>query len=235
MRIAIVEDEAVVARRLVRMLGEIAGGPEVAEIEVRPTLAAALELVRGWRCDVLFLDLNLGGEDGFRVLEQAAAGPFETVVVSAHHDQALRAFDYGVADFVAKPWSAERLRIAFDRALGKAGRPGGGARSLVIRRGREVLAIAIERVVFARGADDYSELHLADGTMHLHEKSLAGLESLLPSQFMRIHRSYLVDVDRLRSLRTAEGGRLWAVLEGGQALPVGRLYREATRARFAPA
>ena len=90
MRIAIVEDEAMVARRLERMIGAILSN---CSIRVAPTLHEALDLIRATPIDVLFLDLNLNGRDGFRLLEEAAAAPFQTIVVSAHHDQALRAFD----------------------------------------------------------------------------------------------------------------------------------------------
>jgi two-component system response regulator LytT len=225
MRIAIVEDEAVVARRLERMVTAIVAG---ASIRVAPTLDAALDLIRTSTIDLLFLDLNLNGRDGFRLLEEAAAARFQTIVVSAHHDQALRAFDYGVTDFVAKPWSEERLRTALDRVTTR--QPRGRAHSVVLRKGRELRTIPAADIVYARGADDYAELHLLDGTNHLHEKTLSALETLLPPQFVRVHRSYLVNLTRARALRTTP--RLTLVMEDESLVPVGRAYRETVRARF---
>jgi len=227
MRIAIVEDEAVVARRLARMVREIV--PD-ADLEVAPSLAVALTLVRERRPDVLLLDLNLAGRDGFSVLEQVAASPIPTVVVSAHPSQALRAFDHGVVDFVAKPWTAERLRKALARATADAAvsRP----QCLAVRRGRVVRPVLVASIAFVRGAGDYSELHLFDGSVHLHEKSLTALAAVLPPAFARVHRSYLVDLARARALRSAPGGRLAIVLEGGRELPVGRQHRAAVRARM---
>jgi two-component system response regulator LytT len=226
MKIVIVEDEAVVARRLARMVQEIV---EDALIEVRSSFEAAWELLGRSSLDVLLLDLNLGGRDGFRLLEAAAAGKFRTIVVSAHTEQALRAFEYGVADFVAKPFTRERLRLALERVSGQAPPPLGETRYLVVRKGRDTLTIPIDKLVYVRGADDYSALHLDDGTVHLHEKSLSELTGVLPPRFRRIHRSYLVDMERVASLRGGQGGRLAVVLQDGAALPVGRLYRAEIR------
>jgi two-component system response regulator LytT len=220
--IAIVEDEAIVARRLERMLGAIVAG---CSIRVTPTLREALELIRATPIDVLFLDLNLNGRDGFRVLEEAAASPFQTVVVSAHHDQALRAFDYGVTDFVAKPWSEERLRTAVERVTSRA--PRGRAKTLVVRKGRELRTIAATDILYARGADDYAELHLIDGSVHLHEKTLSTIETLLPSGFLRVHRSYVVNFARVRGLRTTP--RLALVMDDDALVPIGRVYRDVVR------
>lgn len=222
MNIAIVEDETIVARRLERMIGALVSD---CSIRIAPTLSSALELIRATPIDVLFLDLNLNGRDGFRLLEEAAASPFQTIVVSAHHDQALRAFDYGVTDFVAKPWSEERLRIAIERVTSRE--PRGRAQTLVVRKGRELRSIPAADIVYARGADDYAELHLADGTIHLHEKTLSALEALLPSDFVRVHRSYIVNTTRVRALRTSP--RLALVLADDSLVPVGRLYREILR------
>jgi DNA-binding LytR/AlgR family response regulator len=225
MNIAIVEDESVVARRLERMVrGVIAD----ANINVAPSFGSALELLRVRSIDLLFLDLNLHGKDGFRLLEEAAAAPFQTIVVSAHQEQALRAFEYGVTDFVAKPWSAERLRLAIDRAAARE--PQQRARMLVVRKGRELRTIPIASIVYVRGADDYAELHLADGSVHLHEKSLSALEALLPETFVRVHRSYIANAAKAHALRTAPRPAL--VMEDESLVPVGRMYRDAVRARL---
>ncbi|HEX8173076.1 MAG TPA: LytTR family DNA-binding domain-containing protein [Thermoanaerobaculia bacterium] len=220
MRIAIVEDEAVVARRLERMVRALVDASDT--IEIAPSRAAARELLRR-PLDLLFLDLNLNGRDGFALLEEAAASRFHTVVVSAHHDQALRAFEYGVADFVPKPWSEERLRRALERVRGSEPSP---ARTLMVRKGRELRAILARDVVYVRGADDYAELHLADGSTHLHEKSLTQLETLLPDEFARVHRSYIANLTQVSAMRNDA-----LVMRDGSVIPVGRVYRATLRAR----
>lgn len=219
MRIAIVEDEAIVARRLERMVRELVSP---ATIVVATTLDDARAALRQTTFDLVFLDLNLNGDDGFRLLEESETPPFRTIVVSAHGDQALRAFEYGVTDFVPKPWSEARLRAAIARAAGSdASRPNDG---IVIRAGRERRRIAVREILFIRGADDYAEVHCAGGTVHLHESSLTALESRLPSCFRRVHRSYIANLSRSRGLRHDA-----VVLADGSLVPVGRTYRDDVR------
>ncbi|HYH08436.1 MAG TPA: LytTR family DNA-binding domain-containing protein [Thermoanaerobaculia bacterium] len=222
MRIAIVEDEAIVARRLERMVRAISGATDVA---VASTFEAAIALIRSRPIDVLFLDLNLNGRDGFALLEEAAASPFQTVVVSAHHEQALRAFEYGVTDFVAKPWSEERLRLAMERTARRE--PQRRATTIVVRKGRELRSVAVNNILYVKGADDYSELHLGDGTVHLHEKTLSALEALLPPQFLRVHRSYIANLGRVRGVRASS-----LVMKDDTLVPVGRVYRDAVRSKL---
>jgi len=230
MRLVIVEDELVVARRLERMVRAIVGD-RAESVTVLLTLEDARREIEGGAIDILFLDLNLNGKNGFRLLEEAAARPFHTIVVSARHDQALLAFDYGVTDFVAKPWSEERLRKAIARAAGPEP-SGGAARRIAVRKGQEVVFVPVEEIAYVSGADDYSELHLAGGGTMLCDKTLAALERLLPERFARVHRSYIANLGCVKGLRPA-GGRPALVLGDGRQVPVGRLYAKALRAKLA--
>ena len=114
MRVVVVEDEEVAAGRLIRLLGGILGG-DLRSITHKTTLEEAREHLADHPVDLLLLDLNLHGRDGFRLLGEAAAGSFQTIIVSARHEKALRAFEYGVTDFVAKPYDENRLRQAIQR------------------------------------------------------------------------------------------------------------------------
>jgi DNA-binding LytR/AlgR family response regulator len=229
MRIAIVEDEPPVARRLARALRRIL--PDgIEDLRILPTLASALEQVRSEPLDLVFLDLDLHGRSGFELLAEASAARFQTVVVSAHDDQAIRAFDHGVVDFVTKPWTDERLQLAVERALGRATAPRSAAR-LAIRVAGRVELVELDRVLAIRGADDYAELVLDDRSTRLSEKTLSALERVLPPRFLRVHRSWIVNLDRVRSWGAAPGGR--ATLDvGGAAVPIGRSYRKLALARL---
>ena len=229
MRIAIVEDEPPVARRLSRALRRIL--PEgIEDLCILPTLASALEQVRTEPLDLVFLDLDLHGRSGFELLAEASAARFQTVVVSAHDEQAIRAFDHGVVDFVTKPWTDERLRLAVERALGRAAAPAAAAR-LAIRVAGRVELVELERVLAIRGADDYAELALDDQSTRLSEKTLAALERVLPPRFLRVHRSWIVNLDRVRSWAPAPGGRATFDV-GGATVPIGRSYRRLALARL---
>jgi DNA-binding LytR/AlgR family response regulator len=224
-----VEDEAVVARRLARMVHAIVG--EQGSIKVATSVPDAVELIQATPFDLLFLDLRLQGKDGFQLLEQAVALPSQTIVVSGHDEEAVRAFDYGVADFVAKPWNETRLRRAIGRATGGDPSTHRRAQRLVVRKGGELQTVEVGDLLFLRGADDYSELHLADGSVHLHEKSLTTLAKLLPPRFARVHRSFIVDLTRAQALRTI-GERPFLVLEDETLVPVARGHRTTVRERL---
>jgi DNA-binding LytR/AlgR family response regulator len=229
-RIAIVEDEAPIARRLERAVRGILGD-RVEDLALVPTLEAALEHVRTQPLDVVFLDLNLDGRDGFQLLAEAAASRFRTIVVSAYEEQAIRAFEIGVTDFLAKPWNEARLRIALERAAGAGLSPAARAARLAVRNGGRVELVELDRVIAIRGADDYAELRLVDGSTRLHEKTLATLEQVLPPDFMRVHRSWIVNLSRVRGWTPAPGGR--AMLDIGETrIPVGRTFRRATIERL---
>jgi DNA-binding LytR/AlgR family response regulator len=228
MRIAIVEDEGAVARRLERALRSILG-ERIEELTIERTLASARERVADRTLDLVFLDLNLNGRDGFELLSDAAAASFQTIVVSAHEEQAIRAFEYGVADFVAKPWTEERLRVAVERALGRETLT--PARRVAVRHAGSLELIDLSRVLAIGGADDYAELHLENGEKRLHEKTLVMLERLLPPSFARVHRSWIVNFDHVRRWMPTSGGR--GTLEVAELqIPVGRTYRRLVADRF---
>ncbi len=221
MRVFVVEDEQVVARRLLRLVEKILGD-QLESLDLAATLNDALEHIRTRPVDVLFLDLNLQGQDGFRLLHEAAAQPFQTVVVSAQHEQALRAFEYGVTDFVAKPYDETRLRTAISR-LAKPEEPRGGRlRYLAVKKAGEITPVPIESICYIKGADDYSEIHCEDGSRFLHAKTLAALEQILPSFFERLHRSYIVNTNRVSKYLSRSGGQYLVRMVNDEELPVSR-------------
>ncbi|WP_412060856.1 LytR/AlgR family response regulator transcription factor [Rubrivirga sp. IMCC45206] len=230
MRVLIVEDEPPVARRLERLLRAEAGG-EITDLATASTLAHAAERIARGDLDAVFLDLNLHGRDGFDLLAESAASAFHTVVVSAHTDRALEAFEVGVLDFVPKPFGAERIRATLDRIRGaRAATP---ATALAIRSAGRIDLVPVADVGYVQAAGAYSELVLRDGSRRLHDKSLDRLLAVLPLAFERVHRSYAVRLDEVVQLRVREGSRYAAVLASGDEVPVGRTRYKAVRDRLA--
>jgi two-component system response regulator LytT len=225
MRILIAEDESVTARRLERMVAEILG-EKVESVTVKESLADAEEHLFGRPIDLLLLDLNLHGEDGYALLKMAAAGSFQTIVVSANSDRAVEAFQYGVLDFVPKPFDRERLKQALDRFHAK----GGGqspAKYLSVRKHGKVELVPVEKVRFLQGAGDYVEIHLEDGRMELHSKTLEALAGLLPPHFERIHKSYIADLRAMKGIVLQGAGKYALELQDGRLLPISRTkYKE---------
>jgi len=224
MRILIVEDEEVVRRRLERLTREILGR-QAQRVDQAEDLHDAVDALASVPYDLVLLDLNLYGHDGFALLRHAAAGAFVTIVISAHEERALEGFDHGILDFVPKPFDRRRLERALRRAVDRR-----GSRSrLAIRSRGEVSYLELDEVVFLRAAGDYSTIHLEDGESRLHENRLSELEKVLPRPFLRIHRSYLVDLRRVEKLRSEPGSRYFALLDDGRVLPVGRTRIEGLR------
>jgi two-component system response regulator LytT len=222
--VLIVEDERMAARRLERMTRDILGG-SVAKITCLERIEESEQFLASNTIDVLLLDLNLNGEDGFELLKRATAGPFQTIIVSATTEQALRAFEYGVLDFVPKPVDKGRLERALARVSGEhtPQTPGTApARYLTVKRLGALQLVAVDGVAFLKGAGDYVEIHLADGRTELHSKSLESLEKILPGRFVRVHKSYVVDVRRVAQVSVHGGGRYELVLTGGGSVPLSR-------------
>ena len=221
MRILIVEDEAAIARRIARMAVEILG-------DASTTITDNIEDARRHLAstDILFLDLNLDGDQGFDLLRNSPR--CATIVVSACTDQALDGFKYGVRDFVPKPFSKARLELAIHRALERSRPP----EFLGVRCSGWTAFVPFEEIVFVRGAGAHSELILAGGRTVEYDHMLDRIERLLPANFQRIHKSLIVDVHRVEKLVAEEGSRYAVVLRDGTTLPVGRTRVGALRARL---
>lgn len=229
MRVLIVEDEPAIARRIERFTREVLGG--LAALEVCARLDDAERTVDRAGFDVVLLDLNLQGRDGFALLERAAAAAFHTIVISAHAERAIEAYDRGVLDFVAKPFDRARLERAYRRLLDRT-RSDGGARVLAVRKHGEIVLVPVADVRYVKGAGSYSELVLRDGRTELHGKSLDGLSLLLPPIFERIHKSYIVRLDEVTRVHVREGTRHDVELRSGERLPIGRQRYRAVLARL---
>jgi DNA-binding LytR/AlgR family response regulator len=229
MRILIIEDEAVIARRLEQFCRRILG-ERLGHLRVAATFDAARAAMAEAPIDVALLDLNLAGRDGMALLEAQVAGSFHTIIVSASPEQALRAFDHGVIDFVAKPFTEARLAEALRRATEPGGRAPHAARFLAVRKPGRIELVPMDDVLYVQGADDFSELVLADGRRELHDKTLEQLQRVLPADFERLHRSYLVRLSAVKALHAYEGSRHEAELKNGLRLPVGRTRYKELRA-----
>jgi two-component system response regulator LytT len=226
MRVLIVEDEPLLAQRLERFCREILGG-RLESVRLAALFSEASARLDESPIDLLLLDLNLHGRDGMELLKSSVAGSFHTIVVSANTEQALRAFEFGVIDFVPKPFSKERLAQALARVTERDGRAGCAAKYLAVRKYGKVELVAIDRVLYVEGAGAYAELVLDDGKRELHDKTLEKLHALLPPVFERIHKSYVVRWSAVKALHAQEGSHYEAELRNGLRLPVGRTrYKE---------
>jgi DNA-binding LytR/AlgR family response regulator len=226
----IVEDEPPIADYIEKSARSLLGA-SLKSLSVFYSLEEAANYLENHSIDLCLLDLNLSGQDGFKILCRFASGSFHTIIVSAHTEQALRAFEYGVIDFVPKPFDPERLKNAFDRYFNRqAGRA--HAKHLVYRKRNTDYFLRVKDVVFFRAVRYLVEAHTAGGEAVLLEKPLNRLEQILPDDFIRIHRSYIVNLDHVLSFRHQGGSSYGLRLRSGQELPISRQRYKHLAVRF---
>lgn len=180
--------------------------------------------------DLVLLEPTLPDGDGLHLLARHPGRNFQTVLVSAQASLALRAYEHGVLDFVPKPVRRDRLDLALQRTASTPANPGG--QFIAVRHAGRIDLIAVDDLLYAEGADKYAELVLADGRRSFYDRGLRVLESSLPADFVRIHKSYLVRFPLIARLLVRRGSRYFAELRGGQRLPVGRTRYTGLKARL---
>lgn len=221
MRIMIAEDEPVIARRIERLTREILA-ERITNIKTCETLEACRSHLMVHRIDLLFLDLNLKGEDCFRLLEGDQAGGFYTVIISAYSQRAVQAFNYPVIDFIEKPFNKARLEQTFEKLNYFKAKHDFTSKFLSIKRRSEIRLIEIDDIVYIKGAGVYSELFLDNDEKELHHQNLERINLLLPSHFVRIHKSFIVNLYFARTIISHGGSKYSLVLKKGLELPVSR-------------
>jgi two-component system, LytTR family, response regulator len=234
-RVLVVDDEAPARAALRRMLSE---DPEVDVVGCCADGKQALLALKSLAPEVLFLDVRMPGLDGFQVVQAAGPRPPRVVFVTAHAGRAPEAFDVEAVDYVLKPFDDDRFARALARAKAAAradrARLANGAAAREAPRYLERIAIPdrdgirivpIEEIDWIAAQDYYVEVHSA-GRGYLLRRSLKQLEERLdPRRFARIHRSAIVNVARIQSMRPATHGERDLVLRDGTQLKLSRMYR----------
>jgi len=230
---AVIVDDEDLARGLViemlkthadiRVLAECANGFE------------AVKAVTESKPDLLFLDIQMPKLDGFEVLELVGRD-LAVIFTTAYDTYAMRAFDAHAVDYLLKPFTAERFEKALERARQRLGEktadpaelaaaarpPGQFIQRIVVKDGPAVHVIPVEKLDYAEAQDDYVALK-SDKKTYLKQQTISSLETMLdPAQFIRIHRSHIVNLDRVAKIEAYSKDSKVAVLRDGTQLPVSR-------------
>jgi two-component system LytT family response regulator len=253
LRVLVVDDEPLARRGIlarlrraadVEVVGECSGGRE------------AVEAIRAHAPDLVFLDVQMPGTDGFGVVEAVGPETIPAVVfVTAYDEHALRAFDARALDYLLKPVDDERFARALERArarveerrhgalgrrvaaaLADAGAPPPRPEEppaaprpverFLVRRGGRVQVVHADEIDWIEAAGDYVSLH-AGGATHLLRETMASMEAQLdPARFLRIHRSTIVAVERIREFHPHFNREYVVVLRDGTRLKLSRSYRD---------
>jgi two-component system LytT family response regulator/two-component system response regulator AlgR len=251
MRVLIVDDEPLARRRLVQLL---AGRRDVEVVGEAENGREALSLVELLRPDVLLLDIEMPGVDGFAVLKALPRGSAPAIVfVTAYQDHAVQAFELRATDFVVKPVRKERLESALDEAKSDLEARRAGDRlaflqarlaelesramsasdpGLWVQIGGDKRRLTLSDIRWIEAERDFVRVHMS-GHAHLVSTMLGDIEKLLDGQaFVRIHRSTIVRKDKVRAVLRGRFSAPVLELDDGHRLPVGRKYREAVREAF---
>ncbi len=241
---ALIADDEPLAREGVRLHLESLKDVEVVG-EARDG-TEAVELIVALRPDLVFLDVQMPGLDGFGVLDAVGVEMMPAVIFITAYDQfALKAFDTHAVDYLLKPFDAERLHRAVDHArlqirgkrrddvedrlvslLGELRGRGQFLERIVVRSGGRILILRIEDVDWLEAASNYVRIH-AGGREYLLRETMTHLETRLdPSRFVRIHRSTIVRLDRIKELEPLFQGDYVLILQDGTRLTSSRGYRD---------
>lgn len=233
------DDEPLARQKLRQMLGE---SPEVQVVGEGACAGEVLDVVRETAPQLLFLDICMPGIDGFALMDQLKAlpgiNPPRVIFTTAYDTYALRAFDMNAVDYLLKPFTADRLRTAVDRArseiLGNAnsaGRREGAAsnggqyttRMVFKSRGR-ILFLPVSDIRWIGAEENYVRICTKTET-HLLRQTMNDIEEKLdPDMFARVHRSAIVNLQYVKEVRTESRRDFAVLLVNGQKIPMSRSY-----------
>ena len=246
---ALVADDEPLARETVGLLLA-----DVADVDVRWEARdgrEAVDAIRTHRPDLVFLDVQMPHLDGFGVVDAVGPGAMPaTVFVTAYDQHALQAFDAAAVDYLVKPYADDRFHRALDRARAACTRQPDGADELaarlrdllvatapapadriLVRDGTKLSVVPTDALDWAEAAGDYVALHVGTRT-HLLRGTLSGLAERLDERFVRVHRSALLNAERVRDVRLTASGDARVFLRDGTEIRASRRYWKDLEARL---
>lgn len=234
LKVVLADDEPLARATLRRLLSR---DPELLLVAEAAHGRQAVEAVRAHAPDLLLLDVQMPGLDGFGVLSALSPEDLPAVIfVTAHDAYALAAFEVEAVDYLLKPFDDVRFAKALERgklrARERTPQQAEALQRLAVRHQGRIDLVDVTRLRWVEAADQYVRLHCEDGE-HLMRASMSHLEAALdPARFLRVHRSAIVAVTRLRGLEVTGKGTGVVTLDDGTTVPVSRNRMTDVRARL---
>lgn len=240
MDVLIVDDEPLARHRIEDLL---AGEADMRVVGTCANGYEALEAMCQQSPDLVFLDVQMPGLDGFEVLQRVSEMPL-IIFVTAYDHYALKAFEVHALDYLLKPFDAGRFRQALARVRQQVNRERSGQvmqllrslnrqylERLIVRSSQRIRLVEVESVWWIEAAGNYVQIHTADGDMHTLRETMKNLEARLnPDQFLRIHRSLIVNIAAIKELQPWASGEYIVLLKDSTRLNSSRGYRDQVRA-----
>ncbi len=226
-RVLIVEDEAH-ARHYLRELLE--GEPHVEVVGESSNGVEGVQQIRELSPDIVFVDIQMPGLDGFGMIDQIA-GPPLFVFVTGYHEYAVKAFEIEAVDYLCKPFDRERLSISIERAIRRLNSTVPSVAGsqwlsrLSIKDDERILFVPVDEIIWIEAANKYVVVYTPTGS-HISRQTIQGLEDQLnPREFVRTHRSTLVRKAAVRGLHPLFHGDYIVKLVNGAEVPLSRSFR----------
>jgi two-component system LytT family response regulator len=241
----IIDDELLAHQRLKRLLEQFQLFEIIAE---GSNGQEGLLLVENLKPELIFLDIEMPGLNGFEMLERLTQQP-KVIFTTAYDQYAMKAFEENSIDYLLKPVEIERLektvkKLTLNRSLDqnlaslqdliRGLKPRKELKTLTVKIGDKILLVNLNDICQIVAEDKYTFLITIDGARHLTDFTLSGLEEKLPENFVRIHRSSIINSDKIKEIRKSFNGSLYFILtdKANSKVQSSRSYSEALRERF---
>jgi two-component system LytT family response regulator len=243
---SLIVDDEILARQGLRQL--LRRDPDMAAIHEARDGREAVKAIKALRPDLVFLDVQMPELDAFGVIAEVGLDAMPRIVfVTAHDEHAIRAFEISAVDYLLKPVTAARFELALTRAKAQVDLPAGGReqimalletiaspqkylKRLAVRSPGKTYFVNVQEIDWVNAAENYVELHAGDATHLVHVRMNALEATLDPAMFLRIHRSIIVNIGRIKELHSATHGEYMVVLRNGTRLQSSRTYNARLKA-----
>ncbi|MCK9209717.1 MAG: LytTR family DNA-binding domain-containing protein [Ignavibacteriaceae bacterium] len=241
MKVLIVDDEQPARKKIISFLNSETGIEQISEAG---NGLEAIDKIRDEKPDLVFLDIQMPGKDGFGVIAEIGSENMPPVVfVTAYDQYAIDAFDVNAVDYLLKPFDQERFKVSFNRVLDeiKIKRNKSDELRLILNEikkekkyldrilinvGAKYFFVALKEILYISSAEKYAELHTIKGKYLLRETMTNLEESLDPEMFARIHRSYIVNIEQIQEMQPWSHGDYVVILKNGEKLQMSRRYKD---------
>ncbi len=239
MNVLIIDDEPLARSIVKNYLDELGGYTVIGEAGDG---FEALKLLQQVKPDLIFLDVQMPKLNGFELLELLEEPPL-IIFTTAYDEFAFKAFEVNALDYLLKPFSMDRFAIALTKATRSAAPsplpplPVDYAKSnleqarIVVKNGTDIKIVSLDTVQYIEAYDDYVKIHI-DDKYHVKKQTMGYYEKNLPDQFMRIHRSYILNIDYLSKIESFEKNSYVAILKNGKRVPISRTSYSEVKQRL---